>query len=100
MSLEIFTQKVQTLAQEKSEELNATVNFATEEGVVFLDATKSPAIVNNDEGQEAACTIKLKTKDGIRMMDGNLSAVTAFMTGKLKITGDMGIAMKVSKIIG
>lgn len=99
MSLEVFTQKVSELAA-ANEQLKAKVRFVTEEGVVFLDATQQPPLVNNDADAEADCDIKLKVKDGMKMLDKKLSATTAFMVGKLKVSGDMGVAMKVAKVIG
>lgn len=98
MSLELFTQKVSELADEN--ELNASVKFVTEEGVVFLDAKQQPPVVTNEAEAEADCEIKMKLKDGLKMLDKKLSATTAFMVGKLKISGDMGVAMKVAKVIG
>ena len=34
------------------------------------------------------------------MFSGKLGATTAFMTGKLKISGNMGLAMKLEQLIG
>ncbi len=34
------------------------------------------------------------------MFDGDLSPTAAFMTGKIKIDGDMGAAMKIAQIFG
>ena len=33
------------------------------------------------------------------MINGKLDGMTAFMTGKLKIEGDMGVAMKLQSIL-
>jgi putative sterol carrier protein len=33
------------------------------------------------------------------MIDGELDGTAAFMTGKLKIEGDMGIAMKLQSVL-
>jgi len=34
------------------------------------------------------------------MMDGELDPTSAYMTGKIKIDGDMGAAMNVARILG
>jgi putative sterol carrier protein len=34
-----------------------------------------------------------------KMVNGSLKPTTAFMTGRLKIKGDMGLAMKLEKIM-
>jgi putative sterol carrier protein len=39
-------------------------------------------------------------EDFTKMMNGKLDPTTAFMMGKIKIEGDMGVAMKLGKVIG
>ena len=41
----------------------------------------------------------MNSADFIKMFSGKLSSPTAYMTGKLKIEGDMMLAMKLEKII-
>ena len=38
--------------------------------------------------------------DFVEMMNGNLNAQMAFMSGKLKVAGDMGLALKLQSILG
>lgn len=47
----------------------------------------------------ADCTIKLSLEDLEAMLSGELSATSAFMQGKLKVEGDMSIAMALSQVI-
>ena len=42
----------------------------------------------------------MKDKDFQKMFAGKLKPTTAFMTGKLKLEGDMGKAMKLEKLMG
>ncbi|MGC8901636.1 MAG: SCP2 sterol-binding domain-containing protein [bacterium] len=44
-------------------------------------------------------TISMKASEYAAMLKGQLNPVTAFMSGKLKITGDMGLAMKLQTFI-
>jgi putative sterol carrier protein len=65
---------------------------------LFLDATQTPNIVNNDDA-DAQCTMVISLENFMDMADGKLDGTAAFMTGKLKIQGDMGIAMKLGPIL-
>ncbi len=48
----------------------------------------------------ANCTITMADQDLVDITSGKLNGQMAFMTGKLKISGDMGLAMKLTKILG
>merc|ERR1712151_310862 len=48
---------------------------------------------------KADLTLIVKDKDFVAMSGGKLSAQSAFMTGKLKIKGNMGLAMKLGPIL-
>lgn len=73
-----------------------SVKFDTgADGVLVIDgATVSTA------DQETDCTIKLSLSDLEDLISGDLSPTTAFMTGKIKIEGDMSVAMALSQLIG
>ena len=45
-------------------------------------------------------TVKASADDWHAVATGQLNAMQAFMTGKLKILGDMGLAMKMQTIFG
>jgi len=47
---------------------------------------------------EADCTITSSEKDFERIVAGELNPTSAYMTGKLKVKGDMGAAMKLQKL--
>jgi len=64
----------------------------------MLDAAQVPNVISNDDG-EADCTLKMALDDFLSMIQGELDGTTAFMTGKLKIEGDMGIAMKLQGVL-
>ena len=79
--------------------LGATVKFDFgDDGILFLDATQSPNVVSNDDN-DAQCTMVISMENFMEMAAGNLDGTSAFMTGKLKIQGDMGIAMKLGPML-
>lgn len=48
---------------------------------------------------KANCTILMSAADFKAMVAGTLNGTQAFMTGKLKIQGDMGLAMRLQTIL-
>ena len=49
-------------------------------------------------GGDADATISASEETFEQIASGDLNATTAYMTGKLKIQGDMGAAMKLQKL--
>ncbi|TXB61747.1 SCP2 sterol-binding domain-containing protein [Phaeodactylibacter luteus] len=82
----------------KAPSLGKSIKFMFDQGPVHIDLTGDEAVVTNED-KEADCTIitSLETLDGIRK--GDINAMSAVMTGKVKIKGDMGLAMKLPSLI-
>lgn len=73
-----------------------SVKFDTgADGVIVIDGA---SISTTDA--PADCTIKLSLGDLEDLIAGDLSPTAAFMTGKIKIEGDMSVAMALSQLIG
>jgi putative sterol carrier protein len=49
-------------------------------------------------GGEAPTTIEASEETFVKIVNGEQNATTAFMTGKLKVRGDMGQAMKLQQL--
>ncbi len=98
MSVETITEEMRVRVGEDSG-LGATIKFVFEDGaVIYLDGASSPNSVSNED-READCTIRVSLEDFQSIRSGELDATTAFMMGKLKIEGDMGVAMKLSSVL-
>ena len=69
-----------------------------DDGLIVLDATQVPNTVSNEDA-DAQCTMVISIENFMEMAEGNLDGTAAFMSGKLKIQGDMGIAMKLAPIL-
>ena len=60
----------------------------------------SGSVCAGQPGMEADVVMKCDSEDLVAMFQGKLSPTMAFMSGKLKITGNMGAAMKLEKLMG
>lgn len=49
--------------------------------------------------REAGCKVELSDKDFIKLVEGRLNPTVAFVTGKLKISGEMGLSFKLQTIL-
>jgi putative sterol carrier protein len=79
--------------------LDATVKFDLgSDGVIYVDGKSSPNSVSNED-KDADCTISMTLENFLQLIQGDLDPTTAYMFGKLKVEGSMGVAMKLSKVI-
>jgi putative sterol carrier protein len=69
-------------------------------GVWTVDLTKEPGTVQAGSTGNAKCTVTCAAGDFMNIVSGKMNPQMAFMSGKLKIKGDMGLAMKLQKVIG
>lgn len=99
MDLDGMTEALRTKAGD-SAGIDATIKFDFgDDGIIFFDGEATPNTVTNDD-READCTIRLSFENFKKLVDGDLNPTTAFMMGKIKIDGSMGIAMKLQKLLG
>ena len=52
----------------------------------------------SDGASEADCTLSASEDTLVKIAKGEANPTTAYMTGKLKIKGDMGAALKLQKL--
>ncbi|HEY6630910.1 MAG TPA: SCP2 sterol-binding domain-containing protein [Rhizobiaceae bacterium] len=73
-----------------------SVKFDTgADGVIVIDGATISTV-----DQDTDCTIKLSLSNLEDLISGDLSPTMAFMTGKIKVEGDMSVAMALSQLIG
>ncbi|PSJ63359.1 SCP2 sterol-binding domain-containing protein [Kumtagia ephedrae] len=79
----------------ESSDFGKSVKFDTGgDGVIVIDGTTiSTADAPTD------CTISLTLDDLEALLSGDLSPTMAFMTGRIKVQGDMSVAMALSQLL-
>jgi putative sterol carrier protein len=77
-----------------------SVKFDIEDEGVILVAEGEVGIEDNPGDSDADVTISAALDTFREIFDGTLSPTAAYMTGRMQIDGDMGLAMKLSQILG
>lgn len=79
--------------------IGKSIKFLFNEGAVFIDLNgTSPQISNADS--DADCTIVTSIETMEQLRSGSLNPMMAIMSGKIKVKGDMSVAMKLQSMLG
>jgi putative sterol carrier protein len=98
-------QEVEQVMKENSvpiEGLNVVYQYeitGDDSGTFQLIISNGSARAVEGSPEAADCTLKLSDKNFKKMIMGKLNGTAAFMTGKLKIQGSMGLALKLEGIL-
>jgi putative sterol carrier protein len=98
MSLESATEGLKAKAAAAAP-LGHTVRFDLGgDGTIFWDGTGATPVITN-AAAEAETTISISLADLEQLSAGELDATMAYMTGRLKIDGSMGVALKIGQVL-
>ncbi len=89
---------------EIAESMKARVEAGSFDKVVKFDCGDDGVLVIDNQSisttdAEADCTIGIALDDLESMIAGELDPTAAFMQGKLKVEGDMSVAMKLGQVL-
>ena len=70
----------------------------TDEGKWLVEVRNSTVSVSDGEGRDADVTIEVSSAVFDKIASGQQNPATAYMTGKVKIHGDIAAAMKLQKL--
>ena len=98
---EIFDQMPANLDPNAAKGVNATIQFnlsGDNGGQWYVAIKDGKAEVQQGTAPSANMTLSMTAQDYVDMITGKLNGQMAFMSGKLKISGDMGLAMKMQTL--
>lgn len=98
MNLETILDLVNQRA-EKAGPLGNSIRFDLEGDSIHLDGKGDANVVSTEE-KDADCIASLSKEDFHGLLSGTLDPMGAFMGGRIKIDGDMSVAMKLPSLFG
>ena len=97
MTLEAITEQfVKTAARVPL--IGQSIKFIFDQGPVHIDLSGEQAVVTNED-KAADCVITTTIVSIAAIRKGELNAMMAVMSGKVKIRGDAALAMKLPSLI-
>ena len=98
MSIENIVAQFEKRASSSSP-IGGKLKFEVDGMSIIIDGSGDSNIVNAGDG-DADCTISLTAEVLEKLRDGEINPMMAVMGGQIKISGDMGLAMKVQSLMG
>lgn len=97
MSFDIILEEIRKQAENVSP-LGARLKFVLDEDILMIDGSGDSNLVSTEDG-DADTTIITSKDTLIKLKSGDLNPMMAVMGGKVKIKGDMGLAMKLQSLL-
>jgi putative sterol carrier protein len=95
---EFFDSLPQRVDPAKTAGMNNTYVFEVEDAGTWTVKVVDGAVEVSEGAEDADCTISASEETFAKIVSGESNATSAYMTGKLKIAGDMGAALKLQKL--
>jgi putative sterol carrier protein len=85
---------------EKIAGMSCVYQFRVTDAAWNVKLADGKVAVAEGEASSPNCTITMAEADFLDLVSGKLNGQMAFLTGKLKVAGDMGLALKLGSFIG
>jgi putative sterol carrier protein len=98
---EIFSQMPANINADSAKGMNSVIQFNLSGdggGNYYVEIKEGTASVQEGTHASPNMTMTLAASDYVDLIMGKLNGQMAFMSGKLKIAGDMGLAMKMQTL--
>ena len=69
-------------------------------GQYWVKVADQQAEVSEGQAENPTITVLASADDYLKVVNGELAPMSAFMQGKVKVKGDMGMAMKLQNLFG
>ena len=93
-----FFERLKTIDAAKTAGMHNSYLFDIDGAGQWLVTVADGSIEVEEGSGDADCTISTSEENFMKIVSGEQNPTTAYMTGKLKISGDMGAAMKLQKL--
>jgi putative sterol carrier protein len=93
----IFDEMPKRLSPEAAKGVDVVVRFqltGSAGGTYFLEIQNGAAHVSSRSNRQPQLSVSVSAADFVALVGGQLNGQLAFLNGKLKMLGDMGLAMK------
>jgi putative sterol carrier protein len=99
----IFPMMAQNFSPEKAEGVNAVIQFdlaGENGGLYWVKIDNGVCTTGKGQAETPRMTIKASADDYYNVATGKANVMQSFMSGKIKVQGDMSLAMKMASMFG
>jgi putative sterol carrier protein len=97
---EFFEGLSERIDPERAQGLDASYRFDVEGAGTWRLEADGDRVVVSESDAPADCVIRTDERTFLRIVGGEQSPMGAYMTGKVRVEGDLGLALKLRELFG